>query len=90
VPQLGSRTNFYILQPRDALLGVDIDAGSGARDETCRNPTNDILPIRHVGVRTIIGKRYPGVPRRYVVNVEEAVRLRVGSPISQVCIGEID
>jgi hypothetical protein len=54
------------------------------------NPRDDVLLVSARSLRTLVGERDPGIPRRHVVDVEEAARFDFRSATCEVRVGEVD
>lgn len=79
--------HITVLQPKNALLGIHVDASLSMADEFVRNPG------KKVGISlcspAVLDHGEPGVPGRGVVNIEEPFRFDLGGSVSELVVREI-
>ena len=72
-----------LLEPEDALLRIDFNAGGDKRNEHRRHPADQYSAMVVVG-RRVNEQGYPRFPRRTVFDVEVPRGLGLSSAIAQV------
>src|SRR5258706_5744507 len=75
-------------QPDDAPLWIDPDPSVSQIDQRRRHPTHEV-PLGREVAAGIPDEGHPGIPGRRVVDVEEALRLELGSSVREVVVRQV-